>query len=398
MKRFINKVWLGLGLAVISHSIAMGEITLIDKIEIPGTSTDKSGLKEKLEDGSPLSQLGGFSAIASAGDGTYWILPDRGPKDGAVSFPCRVHRMRIELADNGKVKNFELLETKLLKKEGKSLIGLAAAIQGPKPASNLRFDPEGVRALPDGRLAISDEYGPSVVLFNSSSGEAVKWFDTPSRFAVQNPSADPIEEGAANQTGRQPNGGFEGLAYQGDHKTLWAFAQKPLIQDSEALSGGKRKGEFCRIVEFSEAGEVKGEFLYPVENKSSGISEILALGNGQALVLERDGDAGLEAKQKQVYWIDVTEATDSRSVETASRKSLGDQVKPVVKKLWIDFLDPKYGLAGEKFPEKPEGLVFGPTLPDGSRTLLVAIDNDFESNFSSQIWVFRFQATDLPIK
>jgi hypothetical protein len=55
-------------------------------------------------------------------------------------------------------------------------------------------------------------------------------------------------------------------------------------------------------------------------------------------------------------------------------------------------------LAGEKFPEKPEGLVFGPTLPDGSRTLLVAIDNDFESNQSSQIWVFRFQAADLPSK
>lgn len=398
MRRFINRVLLVMGLGFVSQSTAMGEITLIDKIEIPGTSTDKSGLKEKLEDGTPLSQLGGFSAIASAGDGTYWILPDRGPKDGAVSFPCRVHRMRIELADNGKVKNFELLETKLLKKEGKSLIGLAAAIQGPKPASNLRFDPEGVRLLPDGRLAISDEYGPSVVLFNSSSGEAVNWFDTPSRFAVQNPSADPIEEGAANQTGRQPNGGFEGLAYHSDRKTLWAFAQKPLIQDSEPLSGGKRKGEFCRIVEFTEAGEVKGEVLYPVENKSSGISEILSLGNGQALVLERDGDTGLEAKQKQIYWIDASGATDSRSVESASRKNLSESVKAVVKKLWIDFLDPKFGLAGESFPEKPEGLAFGPTLADGSRTLLVAIDNDFESNQSSQIWVFRFQATDLPGK
>lgn len=398
MKRFIARALLTVGLGILSHAIAMAEITLIDKIEIPGTSIDKSGLKEKLEDGTPLSQLGGFSAIAAAGEGTYWILPDRGPKDGAVSFPCRVHRVRIELADNGKVKNYELLETKLLKRDGKSLIGLAAAIQGSKPASNMRFDPEGVRSLPDGRLAISDEYGPSVVLFNSSNGEALKWFDTPARFAVQNPSADPIEEGAANPSGRQPNGGFEGLAYQEDRKTLWAFAQKPLIQDSEALSGGKRKGEFCRIVEFTEGGEVTGEFLYPVENKSSGISEILALGNGQALVLERDGDAGLEAKQKQVYWIDASGATDSRSIESASRKSLSDQVKPVVKKLWIDFLDPKFGLAGEKFPEKPEGLVFGPTLPDGSRTLLVAIDNDFESNQSSQIWVFRFQAADLPSK
>ena len=45
--------------------------------------------------------------------------------------------------------------------------------------------------------------------------------------------------------------------------------------------------------------------------------------------------------------------------------------KPVAKRLFLDFLDPKFGLAGSDFPEKIEGLTWGPDLPDGRRLLVV---------------------------
>jgi hypothetical protein len=40
-------------------------------------------------------------------------------------------------------------------------------------------------------------------------------------------------------------------------------------------------------------------------------------------------------------------------------------------------LSPKFALAGSSFPEKIEGLAFGPDLADGRRLLVVAVDNDF---------------------
>jgi hypothetical protein len=64
----------------------------------------------------------------------------------------------------------------------------------------------------------------------------------------------------------------------------------------------------------------------------------------------------------------------------------------VKKTVWLDFLDPRWKLAGEDMPEKIEGLTFGEVLPDGRRTILVGTDNDFESASDSLIWVFAFAA------
>ena len=46
-------------------------------------------------------------------------------------------------------------------------------------------------------------------------------------------------------------------------------------------------------------------------------------------------------------------------------------------------------------PEKIEGLTFGPTLPDGRRTLIVTIDNDLMADKPSWFWVFAVDAKDL---
>lgn len=377
---------------------ALGEIRLIARVKSAGTASDKSGLKENLEDGTSLAQLGGWSAIAAAeAPDEYWLLPDRGPKDGAVSFPTRVHRIRLKLdVQKETTVQFELLETILLKNaEGKSLIGLSSAFTGADPATNLRFDPEGIRALPENRIAISDEYGPSVVVFDVQSGKASEWFKTPNHIAIKYPAGDPEQETAENSSGRQPNGGFEGLATQPDNNTLLAFTQKPLLQDLQAVDG-KMVGSHCRVVKFEVNGKTSGEFLYPLSSSSTAVSEILGLGKSQALVLERDSAEGNEAKVKGVYWIDYSQATDSSNVASVAPPKLPAGVQASKKKNFIDFLDPKFGLAGEKMPAKPEGLAFGPKLPSGERTLIVSVDNDFESANDSELWVFAFDESDLP--
>ena len=272
----------------VSTSELMAEVKLIGKIKVPGTATDKSGLKEQLEDGTTAAQLGGWSAICQASaENEYWLLPDRGPKDGAVSFPTRVHKVRIKLDISTEAKlSFELLDTLLLRnQQGESLVGRSSAFSGIDASNNLRFDPEAIRQLNGEKFVISDEYGPSIVAFDSTSGKALSWFQIPKHYSPKFVSGDPDQEAAENQVGRQANGGFEGLALQPDTQKLLAFAQKPLIQDTELNGKGRRVGTHCRIAEFSSEGLCTGEYLYPVESPATGISEIVALGKNQALVL-----------------------------------------------------------------------------------------------------------------
>jgi hypothetical protein len=64
--------------------------------------------------------------------------------------------------------------------------------------------------------------------------------------------------------------------------------------------------------------------------------------------------------------------------------------------LFIDLLAPEYGLAGEGFPEKIEGLAFGPDLPDGRHVLYVTSDNDLSSTKPTWFYAFAITAEALP--
>ncbi len=71
-------------------------------------------------------------------------------------------------------------------------------------------------------------------------------------------------------------------------------------------------------------------------------------------------------------------------------------VTAVSKAEFLDLLDPIYGLAGANFPEKIEGLAFGPDLPDGRHLLLVTNDNDFNAGTPNFIYAFAIDPGDLP--
>ncbi|MFM7166192.1 MAG: hypothetical protein ACKO3T_13210, partial [Planctomycetaceae bacterium] len=65
-------------------------IQLIGSASIPGNSLDLSADTRKLENEEPVSRLGGFSALDySPQTQLLAALSDRGPDDGAVSYPCR---------------------------------------------------------------------------------------------------------------------------------------------------------------------------------------------------------------------------------------------------------------------------------------------------------------------
>jgi hypothetical protein len=76
----------------------------------------------------------------------------------------------------------------------------------------------------------------------------------------------------------------------------------------------------------------------------------LWISKGSFLVLERDSFAGGEAKIKRVYLAKLGTATDVTSLESlANAKGSFQTMK---KKLVLDLLDPKLGLAGDNFLPK----------------------------------------------
>ncbi len=71
-------------------------------------------------------------------------------------------------------------------------------------------------------------------------------------------------------------------------------------------------------------------------------------------------------------------------------------ITPVSKELFINLLSPEFGLAGATFPEKIEGLAFGPDLPDGRHVLVVSADNDFVAANPTRLFVFAVAPPALP--
>ena len=70
------------------------------------------------------------------------------------------------------------------------------------------------------------------------------------------------------------------------------------------------------------------------------------------------------------------------------RIGIAFNIRPVAKQRFLDLLAADYSLVGPSFPEKIEGIAFGPKLPDGSRILIVTSDNDFKSDQPTEIYAF----------
>src|SRR5688500_10113137 len=169
--------------------------------------------------------------------------------------------------------------------------------------------------------------------------------------------------------------------------------QNALIQDGGLDAANKRIGLNNRILEIDVTRRTTRELVYTLESAKHGVNEILAVNRHQFLVLERDGNAGVEAVFKKIFLVDIAAATDVSSVDALPQSGLPAGVVGVTKTLLFDMLAPEFGLAGEAFPEKMEGLTFGPDLADGRRLLLVTSDNDLASAADSMIYAFAIDPT-----
>src|SRR5262249_14888546 len=187
-----------------------------------------------------------------------------------------------------------------------------------------------------------------------------------------------------------------GLAITPDGSKLYGLMQNALIQDNALNATNKRVGTNNRLLEVDVATGATREFLYQLDDPSYGVNEILAVNDHQFAVIERDGNAGTAAKFKRLFLIDLAGATDISGIESLPRTDVPAGVVPVSKTAFIDLLSTDWGLAGPAFPEKIEGIAFGPGQADGSHLSLVTQDNDFVADQPTQISAFSIAPPVLP--
>jgi hypothetical protein len=111
---------------------------------------------------------------------------------------------------------------------------------------------------------------------------------------------------------------------------------------------------------------------------------------------ERDGSSGLSAVTKQLFFIDVSGATDLKDDVSlpANFTAVAKGAQP-----FLDLLDPAYGLKTADFPQKIEGVAFGDDIVLNGvteHTLWITNDNDFDPGTPNNFYVFGIDPADLP--
>lgn len=321
--------------------------------------------------------VGGLSAIAydQKLDLFYVLSDDR----GKVS-PARFYtfKLKIEPTDDGgiKIARFEPQNvTFLLNESGQQY-----------PSGSI--DPEGLAISPRNTIFISSEGSPTqevkplIAEFNLATGKKLAEVRLPQRY---------LRGEASQPQGIQENLGFESLTINRtglpeDPFRVFTATESALIQD-ESLAAEEQAR--IRLLHYSinPVGEpvLLAEHLYllepaPVEVISNGLTELVALPTeGYFLSLERTfGFTGVGAN---IFQVVVGNATDTTNI--ASLKGNIAQVQPLRKKLLFNLAD--LGI----YLDNLEGMTLGPRLPDGSRSLLLISDDNFNDEQISQLLLFR---------
>jgi len=361
---------LGAGLLPLA---AQSAVVFVNGLALPAAGNDLSG-------GSSANngRLGYFSDIYyNPANGDWWGLSDRGPGGGTLAYDTRAQRFTVDVdANTGAISNFRVLETVLFRANGSAMNGIA-----PSPVGTLgnAFDPEGLVVLPgSGLLVVSDEYGPTVALFNRQ-GDLVRRFTTPANLLPRHAGTGALNfaSDAGNNAGKRTNRGFEGLAVSPDGKFVYAMLQSAMLDE------GGGNGSINRIVKFDVAtGLAVAQYAYPMKRsgQGQGISALVAINDTEFYVLERNNrgvgvEATLATADKEVFRINLAGATDVSNIDL---DAAGAVFTPVSKSARVLDLDANTLAAlGNKSPEKWEGLAIGPQLANGNWLLLAGTDNDY---------------------
>jgi hypothetical protein len=323
--------------------------------------------------------VGGLSAIAyDRQRDRYYLLSD----DRSRQAPARFYTVQIPIheTESGAI---------TLKTPQIEAVTFLKTPQGAIfPPDSL--DPEGIAISPRGTVFVASEGIPSrgvapfIAEFDLASGQIQQYLRIPRRFLL-----DPSQPDAQ---GVKDNLGFEALTVfprQGqpaDPFRLFAATESALQQDSDRTEDGRTP---IRLLHYgiNSIGDpvLIAEHLYlldppPQGAMSHGLVEWLALDReGYWLTLERS--YGLLGNSVKLFQAITAGGSDTSRI-LAFQNNL-ESVVPIQKRLVLDLGSLNLDL------DNLEGMALGPRLKDGSQTLLLISDDNFNPQQKTKFLLFR---------
>lgn len=328
--------------------------------------------------------IGGLSGIDydSKKEVYYLISDDRSAKN-----PARFYTAKINI-NRDKIDTILFLKATFLKNKVGNFYPNSRqdASHRPDPEA-LRFNPknntfawssEGERIVNSQKTILEN---PSIIEVGSS-GNYLDTFQLPSLLYMQ-----PTENGP------RQNGVFEGLAFADNYTRMYVSVEEPLYNDGPR-AGIKDSTAICRIIEYDVATkQATGQYAYVIDPvahtsfpanafKVNGISDILWLGQNKLLVIERSYSTGKLACTIKVFLADISHAENIHKMAALKNKPL---LKIISKKLLLNMDNLGF------YIDNIEGVTFGPTLPNGKKSLLFVADNNFNFFQQTQILLFEIE-------
>jgi hypothetical protein len=273
-----------------------------------------------------------------------------------------------------------------------------------QPYPNNVVDPEGLRLLPSGALAWSDEGQRSAAGLLAPGVREISTTGRHQRALLVPPKYVPtgsVAGTAPGDAGVRNNLGFESLTLDPDGRTLWAATENALVQDGPATSLAARSPSRMLALDLA-SGEPVSEFVYEVEPvarppqpeggfTASGLVELLALGGRRFLALERSFSAGAATpgmpqtgQTIRLFCVDAREATDVLPLHSLAGRS----PQPARKTLLLDLSTLRHDDGTPLALDNVEGLGWGPLLR-GRRTLVLVSDDNFNPAQFTQFIALR---------
>ncbi|MBD2234520.1 esterase-like activity of phytase family protein [Phormidium tenue FACHB-1052] len=379
LRRIGRRRSLALLLLLALTSCAIPQIKAEDRLFLPLTAEllDVYTLPPRSFEG---TTVGGLSALAydRPRDLLYILSDDRG-RFG----PARFYTFAITLKRSGPPQfDTVTLEavTPLLDAEG-------------NPYSRGSLDPEGIALSPRDTLFIASEgdvrqgVPPLIGEFDRETGRAIATLPLPQRYLPDTPDS-PTQ-------GVQNNLSLEALTVTGSPSgagmtepfRLFAATESALVQDYNADPSQPLNSRFLHYLIGDDQTTLIAEHRYPLDLEPSGavvngLTDLLAIDPaGHFLALERA--AGLRGLQVKLYQLATGGATDTSTIPSLSGDVSGSS--PIRKQLVLDFAETPLAV------DNLEGMTLGPRLPDGSQSLLLVSDNNFESDRATQLILLRLQ-------
>jgi hypothetical protein len=318
------------------------------------------------------TEFGGISGITYDADNQvyYAISDDRSQKADARFYTLKIDISSVKVLP-------EITVTTLFN-----------AAQQPFEQGTL--DPEGIAVTDqtltgEKRIYIASEgdrdrgIQPFINEF-SLDGQLIRMFPIPEKLL---PSPDQ-EQGVRN------NLSLESLTIAPDYDLLFSAPENALIQDG--LSPNMNQGTPARILQYNlQLGLLEKEYLYVTEPvadaanppdslQTNGLVELLAIDDTKLLSLERSYSNGV-GNTILLFEVSLENASEIQDIQSLREVDIS-AIQPAAKRLLLDLRSLNIPL------DNIEGMTFGPTLPDGRRSLILISDNNFNPLQVTQILVF----------